>query len=51
MVIQSDVKPLSTISLKGLELMQWSIDLDLPFLNTEQTKELFQKDKETDYNV
>ena len=42
---------LNSIALKELEIIQWSIDLDLPFLNTEQTKELFQKDKETDYNV
>ena len=51
MVIQSDVEPISTLSPKGLEFMQWSIDLDLPFLDTEQTKELLQKDKEMDYNV
>lgn len=42
---------LNSIALKELEIIQWFIDLDLPFLNTEQTKELFQKDKETDYNV
>ena len=50
-VIQSDVELSQLYRFKGLEIIQWSIDLDLPFLNTEQTKELFQKDKETDYNV